>query len=151
MRILVAAPSATMRALLQNGVRRIADSEVVAAPTLEAAREACGTPFDLAVVDRDLEHTTDWEWLGHLREHACPRGRLIVVGTRVSRDEALALRDLGTGAFLLAPLDPTRLTERAQALLAMPLMDENPAATSEVAAPAEDATGSDDTPEAEAA
>lgn len=147
MRILVAAPSATMRALLQNGVRRIVDSEVVLGPTLDDARAACETPFDLAVVDRDLCSGPDWTWLAELRERACPQGRLIVVGTRVSRDEALALRELGAGAFLLAPLDPTRLTERAQALLAMPLVEE-PETTD---APAEDAAPSDDTPQAEAA
>lgn len=148
MRILVAAPSATMRALLLNGVRRIADSEVVACPSIDDALAACEPSFELAVVDRDLKHGVDWSWLAELRERACPHGRLIVVGTRVSRDEALALRDLGTGAFLLAPLDPTRLTERAQALLAMPLVAE----TAEVS-PADGAgeTPDSETPQAEAA
>ncbi|MEY4374612.1 MAG: hypothetical protein RL760_779 [Candidatus Eisenbacteria bacterium] len=149
MRILVAAPSATMRALLQNGVRRIVDSELVLCPTFDDALAACESPFDLAVVDRDLKSGTDWAWLAELRERACPQGRLIVIGTRVSRDEALALRDLGTGAFLLAPLDPTRLTERAQALLAMPLASETPSEPD--ATSTDDAASSDDTPQAEAA
>jgi len=148
MRILVAAPSATMRALLLNGVRRIADSEVVACPSLEDALAACEPSFELAVVDRDLKSGADWSWLAELRERACPSGRLIVVGTRVSRDEALALRELGTGAFLLAPLDPTRLTERAQALLAMPLVAETPEESAQETA---GETPDGETPQAEAA
>ena len=55
----------------------------------------------------------------------------------------------GPGAFLLAPLDPTRLTERAQALLAMPLASETPSEPD--ATSTDDAASSDDTPQAEAA
>jgi DNA-binding response OmpR family regulator len=119
MRVLVADASATMRSLLRNAVRRLPECEVSMASTLDEAKAACETTFDLAVIDRDLSQGADWEWLASLREQACPLGRLIVIGTRVSRAEAIALRELGTGAFLLEPIDPERLRERAEALLAM--------------------------------
>lgn len=119
MRVLVADASATMRALLRNAARRLPESEVSMASNLDEAKAACEQPFDLAIIDRDLAQGHEWDWLRELREQACPRGRLIVFGTRVSRAEAIALRELGTGAFMLEPLDPERLRERAEALLAM--------------------------------
>ncbi|MFM7231767.1 MAG: hypothetical protein ACKO3S_07265 [bacterium] len=159
MRVLMAAPSETMRAVMRNGVRRLVETEVVVCGTLEDAEAACAAPFDLAVVDRELASAADWAWLGTLRERACPPGRLLVVGTRVSRDEAIALRDLGAGSFLLPPLTPDRLLERASTLLAMAPRDEAPstttptdeAAPSDGTAPAPDAPAADDEPLAEAA
>jgi len=153
MRVLLAAPSETMRAVMRNGLRRLVETEVVACGTLEDAEAACAAPFDLAVVDRDLSPTTDWSWLGTLRERACPPGRLLVVGTRVSHDEAVALRDLGAGAFLLPPLTLDRLLERASTLLAMAPRDEAPIdqAPKDEAAPTTDAPAADDEPLAEAA
>lgn len=151
MRVLVADASATMRALLRNAARRLPDSEVSMAASLEEATAACESPFDLAIIDRDLAQGHEWDWLAGLREQACPRGRLIVYGTRVSRAEAIALRELGTGAFMLEPLDPERLRERAEALLAM----EPVAESSEEPTAAEGGTaeGDDDheEPQAEAA
>lgn len=153
MRVLMAAPSETMRAVMRNGLRRLVETEVVACGSLEDAEAACAVPFDLAVVDRDLSTTTDWSWLGTLRERACPPGRLLVVGTRVSHDEAIALRDLGAGSFLLPPLTPDRLLERASTLLAMAPREEGPSdqVPSDEAAPAPDAPAADDEPLAEAA
>ena len=118
MRVLVADASATMRSLLRNAMRRLAGAEVTMASSLAEASEACEAPFDLVVIDRDLTPGPDWGWLGTLRERACPSGRLIVIGTRVSRAEAMAIRELGAGAFVLEPIDPERLRERAEALLA---------------------------------
>ena len=149
MRILVAAPSATMCAVLSNAMRRLPESEVTACHSLAEAMAVPEPAFELMVVDRDLGSGPDWTWLAGLRERSVPAGRLIVIGTRVSRDEALALRDLGTGAFLLAPVDPSRLSERAQALLALPLVEETPEAseTSETTETVEP----DEEPRAEAA
>jgi DNA-binding response OmpR family regulator len=118
MRCLVADGSATTRALVSNALRRAGATEIVARGSLDAALAACETPFDLAVVDRDLGAGPDWDWLGALRDKACAAGRLLVIGTRVSLDEARSLRALGTGAFLLKPLDPDSLGERARGLLA---------------------------------
>ena len=117
MRCLVAVGSATTRALVSNALRRAGALEIVAHGSLDEALAACGTPFDLAVVDRDLAAGPGWDWLGALRDRACAAGHLLVIGTRVSRDEAESLRGIGAGAFLLKPVDPEILRERAQALL----------------------------------
>jgi DNA-binding response OmpR family regulator len=117
MRCLVADGSATTRALVSNALRRAGARDIVALGSLDEALAACETRYDLAVVDRDLGPGPGWDWLGGLRDRACEDGRLLVIGTRVSRDEAQALRALGAGAFLLKPLDPELLRERAQALL----------------------------------
>lgn len=150
MRVLVADSSATMRSLLRNAMRRLPECEVSMASTLDEAKAACESPFDLVVIDRDLSQGADWEWLASLREQACPRSRMIVIGTRVSRAEAIALRELGTGAFMLEPIDPERLRERAEAILAMELVAE----TSDEAAPEGEHTEGDEDheePQAEAA
>lgn len=120
MRGLVADASATMRALAKNALRRAGATDVLTAATVEEALAACETPFEIAVVDRDFGTGPGWTWLSELREKACPEGRLIVTGTRVTRDEVEAMRTLGAGAFLLKPLDPERLAERVQVLLAGP-------------------------------
>ncbi len=138
MRILVADASATMRSLLRNAVRRLPESEVTMAANLEEAKAACETPFDLVVLDRDLAPGPDFEWLAGLRELSCPLGRLIVIGTRVSRSEAMALRTLGAGAFMLEPIDPERLRERAEWVLAQEPVAET---TSEASAAEADASG----------
>ena len=117
MRCLVADRSATLRALMSHALRRANATEVVVASSVEEAVAACETAFDLIVVDRDLGPGPDWEWLAALRQQACSDGRLIATGTRVSRDEVEALRALGCGAFLLKPLDPERLAERASLLM----------------------------------
>ena len=118
MRCLVADGSATTRALVSNALRRAGAKEIVAHGSLDETLAACETPFDLVVVDRDLGPGPGWDWLVALRERACAAGRLIVIGTRVSQADAESLRELGTGAFLLKPIDPDTLGERAKALLA---------------------------------
>lgn len=118
MRCLVADRSATMRALVTKALRRAGATEVLSAASVDEALAACETAFELVVADRDLGTGPGWEWLAELREKACAEGRLIVTGTRVTRAEADAVRALGCGAFLLKPLDPERLAERALDLTA---------------------------------
>ena len=118
MRCLVVDVSATTRSLVSNALRRAGASELVSRGSFDEALAACETPFELAVVDRDLMDGPGWGWLVSLREKACPTGHLIVIGTRVTLAEAESLRALGAAAFLLKPLDPEALRERAQALLA---------------------------------
>lgn len=118
MRCLVADRSATSRAMMAHALRRAAASEIVAAGSLEEADAACETAFELVVLDRDLSSSLGWGWLAELREKACPVGRLVVTGTRISRAEVESLRALGCGAFLLKPLDPGLLAERVTMLMA---------------------------------
>ncbi len=120
MRCLVADRSATTRGIVSKGLRRAGATEVVVAASLEEALAACGTAFELAVIDRDLGAGPDWSWLAELREKACAEGRTIVTGTRVTRAEGEALRALGVCTFLLKPLQPEALAERVRALLAPP-------------------------------
>src|SRR5262249_32356054 len=98
-------------------LERFGADEVVAHGSLDEALAACTAPFDAIVVDRDLGSGPDWEWLSTLRDRACPPGRLLGIGTRVHRDEALARRALGTGAFLLKPIRPEQLQDRMRRML----------------------------------
>ena len=117
MRCLVADRSATSRAMMTHVLRRAAATDIVSACSLEEALAACETGFELVVIDRDLSSSQGWEWLAELRDEACAEGRLIVIGTRVSRTEVESLRALGCGAFLLKPLDPGVLAERVTMLM----------------------------------
>ena len=117
MRCLVAEGSATTRQLIANALRRLGADEVVAHGSYDEALAACTSPFDVIVVDRDLAPGPDWDWLSLLRDRGCPPGRLLVVGTRVHRDEAMAMRAAGTGAFLLKPIDPSALVARVSRML----------------------------------
>src|SRR5262249_29956294 len=87
-RCLVGAGSAAARGIVRNALVRAGMGEVVAVASIAAALEACRQPFDLAVVDRDLAQVPGWDWLSELRAKACPEGRLIVVGTRASLEDA---------------------------------------------------------------
>ena len=118
MRCLVADASATTRALIANALKRAGSTEVVARGSLDEALAACETPFDLAVVDRDLGQGPGWGWLVALRDKACGAGRLVMIGTRVTHVEASELLALGASAFMLKPIDPEQLRERVQALVA---------------------------------
>ena len=118
MRCLVADASATTRALVSNVLRRAGAAEIVSHRSLAEALSACETPFDVAIVDRDLAAGPGWDWLDALRARACRPCCLLVIGSRVSLDEAGALRAIGAAGFLLKPLNPELLGERVRKMLA---------------------------------
>lgn len=123
MRVLVADPSATRRGILSQAARRAGAQDVVRAASAEEALAACEAPFELAVVARELGPGADWHWLEELREKACPAGRLLVTGTRVTRSEATSLHALGAGAFLLRPCSPEAIADRLRRLLDAPAVE----------------------------